>query len=382
MTEPDRIEALIREVGARTLVNDAVRRAFHAVHRHLFIPEVGLAAGPDGDKRVIDREADPQDWVTAVYTDMSIVTQLDDGATDLRKVTGDYTSSASAPSTVADLLRWLDPLPGHRVLEVGTGTGWTAALLSHLVGGHGTVTSIEVDPGVAEQAAKNLAACGIRPHLVVGDGAAGCPGQAPYDRVHVTCGVHTVPYAWVEQCRPGAVIVLPYCPGFGENHGLRLVVMRDGTAQGRFPGFASYMMMPSQREPEDRAARRPEDKRWLTTKVDPRTVAFAPAGADLAIAALTGLTSVSAADHDEDGELFRLWLSDPADPYSWGTVEWRPGADEYEVYQVGDRPLWEQVCDAYFRWVSWGEPGRDQFGMTVTPEGQRVWLGAPDRGLT
>ncbi|NBE92949.1 MULTISPECIES: hypothetical protein [unclassified Nonomuraea] len=222
---------------------------------------------------------------------------------------------------------------------------------------------------------------GARPLLLAGDGAAGHRQGAPYDRVHVTCGVRDVPYAWIEQCRPGAVNVVPYCPGFGEGHELRLTVTPDGAAHGRFAGYADYMMMRSQRDPADRLPRGSEDRRRSTTGIDPRTIAFAPAGADLAIAALTGLTSEGGADRDEDGELYRLWLSDPADPYAWGTVKWRPGSTEYEVYQVGERPLWDEVTAAYFRWVGWGGPGRDRFGMTVTQGGQYVWLDRPERGL-
>ena len=371
----DQVEALIAEVGSDA---EWVNRAFRAEPRHLFIPRLGQVEAPGGGMRLIDRDTDPRDWWATVYTDTAIVTQLDDGATDISTGSGDYTSSGSAPSTVADLLRLLDPEPGHRVLEVGTGTGWTAALLSHLVGESG-VTSVEIDPAVAEQAAKSLAAAGVHPHLVVGDGAAGYPRGAPYDRVHVTCGVRTVPYAWIEQARPGAVIVLPYCPGFGVNHSLRLVVMPDSTAIGRFPGFASYMMMRSQRSCAGGATRRPEEKHHLTTRVDPRTIAYAPAGADLAIAALTGLTSHGGTDIDDDGELYRTWVADPGDPYSWAVVDWRPDAAEYEVYQVGDRPLWQEVTDAYFRWVRWGEPGRDRFGMTVTPAGSYIWLDSPER---
>ncbi|MBF8187577.1 methyltransferase domain-containing protein [Nonomuraea sp. K274] len=374
------MDRLIADLDPAGDIRDVVKQAVRAVPRHLFIPDVGLVSPrKTGTAFLIDRDAGPALWGDTVYSDTTVVTQLDDGGTDLSEMAGDYTSSASAPSTVADLLNLLDPDPGHGVLEVGTGTGWTAALLSRLVGEHGEVTSMEVDAAVAEQAAKNLAAAGVHPHLVVGDGAAGCSRRAPFDRVHVTCGIRTVPYAWVAQSRPGAVIVLPYCPGFGTNHALRLVVMPDGTAVGRFPGFASYMMMRSQRGTPDRPPRGPDDKHHLTTRVDPRTIAYAPAGADLAISALTGLTSNGSAEPDEDGDLYRLWVSDPGDPYSWAAVDWRPGTVDYKLYQVGTRPLWDEVVDAYFRWVSWGEPGRDRFGMTVTPEGQRIWLDFPDR---
>jgi protein-L-isoaspartate(D-aspartate) O-methyltransferase len=60
-------------------------------------------------------------------------------------------------------------------------------------------------------------------------------------------------------------------------------------------------------------------------------------------------------------------------------ADWRPGIQEYEVYQVGGRPVWEEVVDAYFQWVGWGEPHFSRFGMTVTLEGQRIWLDEPVR---
>ncbi|WP_327587435.1 methyltransferase domain-containing protein [Nonomuraea sp. NBC_00507] len=378
------MDRLIAELDPDGEVRDFVKQAIRAVPRHLFIPTVGLISPRDktGKAFLIDHSTDPNTWLDTVYSDTSVVTQLNDGTTALSELEGDYTSSASAPSTVADLLDLLDPDPGNRVLEIGTGTGWTAALLLQLVGVHGSVTSIEVDAEIAEQAAKSLDDAGCHPNLIVGDGTKGHAEHAPFDRVHVTCGIRAVPYAWVEQCRPGAKIVLPYCPNFGENHSVRLMVLQDGTAVGRFRGFASYMPIRSQRYIPDQPARGPRDKHWVTTRIDPRTIAYASAGADLAISAITGLSSSSMKDADEDGELFRMWVSDPTTAYSWAVVEWRPDQEQYSVYQVGDRPVWDEVVDAYFRWVSWGEPGRDRFGLTITQEGQQIWLDSPEHVLS
>ena len=207
----DRLVAALDPAG-RGEISESIKDAVRAVPRHQFIPDVGLVRSDDGEPYLIDREAEPDAWYEAVYSRHAIVTQLDDGRTPLTALKGDYTSSASQPGTVADLLHHLQAEPGMRVLEVGTGTGWTAALLSHLVGDQGEVTSIEVDTAVAEQAAKNLGEAGFQPRLLVGDGALGCTDFAPYDRVHVTCGIRHVPYAWVEQSRPGGVIVLPWRP--------------------------------------------------------------------------------------------------------------------------------------------------------------------------
>ncbi|MGP3912871.1 methyltransferase domain-containing protein [Nonomuraea sp. 10N515B] len=370
-----RVDRLVEYIRGFEDIQSFVTEAIRAVPRHRFIPDVALATPGDPDQAfVIDRDTDPDSWWDTVYSPNPIVTQLDDGGSDIRAGVGAYTSSSSAPSTVAHLLQLLDPEPDDRVLEVGTGTGWTAGLLAHLVGPHGSVTSIEIDEVVGEQAAKNLAQTGVQAHMVIGDGADGCPQRAPYDRVHVTCGIRTLPYAWVEQCRPGGVIVAPYSPGFGD-HVLRLVALPDGTAIGRFPGYAAYMMMrlqrPASAAPDDGSGRR------HPTQVHPRTIGLAPPGADLAMAAVTDLYAHISREENR----FLTYVLDPADPGQWAVAVHERGNPEHTVYQMGERPLWEEVCDAYFRWVGWGEPGRDRFGMTVTPEEQRVWLDTPDQVL-
>ncbi|MEV4096062.1 methyltransferase domain-containing protein [Streptosporangium saharense] len=376
---PERIERLLTRLGR---LEEPVEQALRAVPRHDFVPALALVPHEEG-LRAISRDTDPDGWWETVYADTSIVTQLDDGALSVADVVApdgvvrlpagaDYTSSASAPSTVAGLLNLLDVEPGHRVLEVGTGTGWTAALLAHLVGDGGLVVSVEIDPAVAEQAAKNLTGHD-RVRLVVGDGTEGHPEDGPYDRVHVACGVRAVPYAWVEQTRPGGVIVLPYVPGFGTGHELRLVVTPDGLAHGRFPGFASYMMMRPQRVPAG-VLSYTRDHQATTTAVDPRTIGHAPAGADLAVAALTGMHSRSLVWDDA----YRLWVYEPGTPHA-AAVTWTEGHRDIEVRQYGERPVWDEVVDAYFRWVGWGQPGRSRFGMTVAPDGQRVWLDEPGR---
>ncbi|MEV4078467.1 methyltransferase domain-containing protein [Nonomuraea fuscirosea] len=379
---PERLARLIAALDPEESgdISEPIRDAVRAVPRHLFIPPVGLVV-EEGEPYLIDRDADPGTWWDTVYSRSIIVTQLDDGATGLRALRGDSTSSASAPSTVADLLNHLQPEPGHRVLDVGTGTGWTAALLSHLVGDQGEVTSIEVDPAVAEQAAKNLTSAGVLARLVVGDGALGCTGGEPYDRVHVTCGVRTIPYAWVEQTRPGGVIVLPWHPGYGTSHALRLVVQEGGTAVGRVAGYAGYMMMRSQRPRPGQDPPPEQERRHYRTALDPRALDQLSAGADLAIAALTGLLSHTTEGADEDGPYVRTWVHDPDDARSWAVATWRPGSVDHGVQQVGDRPVWDEVLQAYTQWVRWGQPHWRRYGITIAPSSQSIWLDTPERVL-
>ncbi|MEV1241537.1 hypothetical protein ACIBO2_15555 [Nonomuraea sp. NPDC050022] len=121
-----------------------------------------------------------------------------------------------------------------------------------------------------------------------------------------------------------------------------------------------------------------QERRHYRIALDPRALGQLCAGADLAIAALTGCLSHTTTGADDTGEYARVWVSDPDDPRSWAAATWRPGDLDYGVQQVGDRPLWDEVVQAYAQWVALGEPHWERFGVTVTPEGQRVWLDAPE----
>ncbi|MGH3328236.1 MAG: methyltransferase domain-containing protein [Streptomycetales bacterium] len=381
---PERIGALADVLAHQGELSDPRwRRALHQVPRHLFVPAVAWA-DPDGPASPypVHRVANPAAWWGAVYSDASLVTQFHDGRADVVSGRGIASSSCSAPGVVVTFLEHLDLHRHQAVLEIGTGTGWTAALLSWRVGEHG-VTSVEVDPALSEQAAKNIGSSGYTPRLVVGDGADGHPDGAPYDRVHATCAVASVPYAWVSQTRPGGVIVVPFSPGFGYGHLVRLDVQGDGSAVGRFLGAAGFMFLRSHR-PADGAAfdwvHDGDDPAESLTRIDPRTIAYAPGGASVAISALVGGVQ-GRIYHDTDGGSGEatFWVLDNSGHHgSWASVDYEPGKGEYLVHQIGPRRLWDEVSDAYFRWCSWGRPARERFGLTVNPSGQCTWLDHPD----
>jgi len=110
-----------------------------------------------------------------------------------------------------DMACLLDIAPGLRVLEIGAGTGYNAAVLAHLVGERGAVTTIDIDPEVGASAREHLAAAGFdRVAVVTADGWKGHATKAPYDRIEVTASVSDLSPDWIAQLADGGKIVLPF----------------------------------------------------------------------------------------------------------------------------------------------------------------------------
>lgn len=124
--------------------------------------------------------------------------------------TGVAISSVSEAAIVAVMLQQLDAAPGDRILEIGAGTGYNAALLAELAGPSGTVTTIDIDPVVAGEAARRLAGAGYgRVRVACRDGAGGFAEAAPFSAIMVTAGAWDVPQAWLDQLAPGGRLVVP-----------------------------------------------------------------------------------------------------------------------------------------------------------------------------
>ncbi|GAA3832608.1 methyltransferase domain-containing protein [Streptomyces phyllanthi] len=223
--------ALVREIGASGAwdADPAWRKAFEAVPRHTFVPYY-FVAGTGGYERLWGEERDPrrrERWLRGAYADAPLATRVRDG---------ELISSSSQPSLMAKMLAELEVEDGNRVLEIGAGTGYNAALLAHRLGDD-LVTTVDLDPDITEGARRHLAAAGYHPTVVTGDGARGVPERAPYDRIIATCTLSSIPRAWLEQCAPGARILTPLATGLV---GLRV---RDaGYAEGRFLHTPAYFV--------------------------------------------------------------------------------------------------------------------------------------------
>ena len=133
--------------------------------------------------------------------------------------------TCSQPSTVRTMLDQLDVRPGHHVLDVGAGSGWTTALLAWLVGPAGTVVGVELEPSLARWGGHHVAAAGMPWARVerADPGRLGWPQEAPYDRILVSAEADTVPAELERQLAEGGVMVLP-------------VARPAAAASGRAPG--------------------------------------------------------------------------------------------------------------------------------------------------
>ncbi|QTD45521.1 protein-L-isoaspartate O-methyltransferase family protein [Ottowia testudinis] len=138
----------------------------------------------------------------------------------------------SQPRTVANMLRLLDVAPGMRVLDVGAGSGWSTALLAHLVGPQGQVHGVELAPELVRFGAANLATTQQPWASIVTatPGVLGLPAQAPFDRILVSAEPATLPQTLVDQLRDGGVMVIPVA---GEmlrvvRHGSKTEITRHG----------------------------------------------------------------------------------------------------------------------------------------------------------
>ncbi|MGH4001571.1 MAG: methyltransferase domain-containing protein [Pseudonocardiaceae bacterium] len=351
-----------------------------AVDRAKFIPARIWVYDDRNEPQPIDQDTDPQRWQQVVYSDIAIMTQFDNGATTWPDTTGNHpTSSASQPSLVLSMLAALDMHDGHQVLEIGTGTGYNAALLTARFGDD-AVTTIEIDPTVAQQARACLTAAGYNPTVITADGAVGYPAGAPYDRIIATASVRSgeLPYTWVTQTRPGAIIVTPWGPDYHNGVMARLVVDDNGTASGHLSSNLAFMRLRNQ---QDRAC--PLDNEETGDAQDTTTSLWVyELVGDFSGALTVGLLVPNChkiVEDDPDDEYHHLVRIHDPDTGSWATVDVRRGPAAHPVRQHGPRQLWDEIERAHAWWVQHGRPNHSRLGVTVTDTEQWAWVDHTDQ---
>ncbi|MGW0731146.1 methyltransferase domain-containing protein [Streptomyces sp. NPDC002851] len=350
-------------VEAGDLADPAWRAAFESVPADAFVPHF---YDHTGRKVAADDPGTRAEWFAAVHDDRALVTHHTNGAA---------TSSRSQPSIMATMLEALNVEDGvgTKVLEIGTGTGYNAALLSHRLGAD-HVTTVDTEPELVHAARTHLAVAGYDPCVVLADGAHGHPERAPYSRIIATCKINAVPQAWVRQLDDGP----------GESAGQILAplgnalvrIHRTGSrhAEGRFlPGGAYFM--PLRRVAGDGIPTRRPD---LPAPADKGRVSALPAAA-IANNAFRFLLSIVEPDLDWQYDL----ASDGTANKPIAVRVWSPDGAlaslraDGTVSETRPRPLWSRLEEAYRVFTEHDEPGPERYGFTLDGDAQRVWLDSP-----
>ncbi|MDQ3579835.1 MAG: methyltransferase domain-containing protein [Actinomycetota bacterium] len=359
-----RAQHLVDELtAAGKLWSPQWRQAVAQVPRHELLPayyeytpegwQAADTTTPQGRKR----------WLERVYSNTALFT-LPEGR-----------SSSSMPALMTRMLEALDVHDGHRVLEIGTGSGYNAALLCHRLG-HANVHSVDIETELVELARDRLAKLGYRPTLSVGDGEHGLAEHAPYDRIIATCSVPAIPWPWVQQtCVSGLILVDLRLQGYAGN--LVLLRRHEDRAEGRFDArYGSFMPM-RHTAPPDRPAypkRERSHAAHCTTRLDlPRPWEHLVFWFFVHIDAGLAIGSHGQTMDPDTGQPGDAFLSSPDG--SWCEISAHIDArGARRVWQSGPRRLWDKIEIAHDQWTKLGRPSWERFGLTVTEHHHTVWL--------
>ncbi|WP_439678292.1 methyltransferase domain-containing protein [Embleya sp. MST-111070] len=378
-----RVRLVERIAAGDVVLSSRIAEAFLNVPRHVFTPV--FYRRESGDRFVPWRADDTDEsgaygaWWDAVYSGESLITEVDGVHAEhapLKGVSGLPTSSSTAPDLMADMLDALDPTPGARVLEIGTGSGYNAALLSRLVGVD-NVTTVDHTPHLVDTARERLNTVGFTPDVVLADGTGGWAPNAPYDRLIATASVPRVPKTWIEQCAPGAVLVVPLKGTLAGGSIAWLKKLPDDTASGRLMHTpAAFMPLlpdtdhadghPPPAHPEaGHAADRTRTSTLTPRILDDWTFSFF---AQLHLEPHITRTFAHA-------EGLHVTTLRALDGCAATITETDDGA---KVTRTGPRDLWAPIEHAHQLWQDLNRPRREWFTLDAGPAGQHVRLAAPD----
>ena len=375
---PARAVALADELAAADkLTSPAWRAAVEAVPRHVFVPSFYVRR--DGRMVAVTAAdtATSAEWWETVYANTALVTKIGQDEPGGPPV---FLSSSSTPGLMTRMLEALDVRDGQTVLEIGTGTGYNAALLCHRMGDQ-HVFSVDVEPDLLEAARARLADLGYHPTLVTADGAEGLAEHAPFDRIIATCSVPAIPCPWIEQITLGGVILADIKVGLVAGNLVRLTRTGPDRAEGMFDaGQASFMELrhtpgTAGQVPYARAA---EDTPVTesATLLDPRTPWSNPVVWFLAALRIGGHYRLGYTGGDPQHGPEAVSLATPDGSRAEITLA-ADAEDGHRVRESGPVRLWQQVEHAHQRWAAAGRPGWSRLGLAVTPDQQAIYVDEP-----
>ena len=343
--------------------------AFLAVPRHRFVNQFYEQAG--ANRRLVQASNDAS-WFEKIYSDTALVTQIKNRIP---------TSSSSQPGLMAQMLEALDIETGHRILEIGTGTGYNAALLAWMTGNANNVTTIEIDVDLARKAVLILDSLGYDEiHTCMCDGLDGYPINAPYDRIIATASYPYVPTSWLDQLAPGGILVMsvqtPLAGGL-------LKVTKEyagGSVHGTFLDIPHVMFMSLQQQNMD--AETNTNLRQDLMKL-PVT---------LAVSHTREMIDPSLFEHSFPWrfwlhlvlpDAFLIWKHQGEkqslfpvliDPSLQSVVSFIPNqAGAWNIEVRGEIQLWERLQQSYIEWIRHETPSLKQYHFLANAQGKQ-WV--------
>jgi protein-L-isoaspartate(D-aspartate) O-methyltransferase len=347
-----------RPFKERGLLHSAsVEAAFRQVPRHRLL-ETFYRLGEQEPERV---EFDPKnprpEHLEIIYSDEALVTRFSPSMP---------TSSTSQPSLMVNMLELLELSPGLKVLEIGAGTGYNAALIAELVGEQSLMVSVDIQADVLAQARRLLAEAGYPEiKLLTQDGFYGVAEEAPYDRIVATVGCPDLSPHWATQLKPAGFLLVPLTHGGGNP--LVQVWREEGRLKGRVVGLSGFMLIQGELHMEGL---------W------PQAHGGAFSAED---AQELPLFESLKAEHAPEGR----WLSFPAHLYYFMAIRDRrafwnfkpPGYglhdrergsvllsfEQARVLLKGEEELYADLRHLYEEWRGLGKPGPADYAMEFLP---------------
>ncbi|AUS78887.1 hypothetical protein C1701_11560 [Actinoalloteichus sp. AHMU CJ021] len=351
--------ASLRNAGA--IRSADVEHAFSTVARHRCVRE--FRHGPTRI-RVSQHELPSDEVLDLIYSHRSLLTSTGQD--------GDPPSSSSAPTLMARMLDALDLRPGMRVLEIGAGTGYNAALISAITGG--PVVTVEAGEATAQSAAESIRRLDLehRVRVVHGDGYLGAPSEPPFDRVVVTCGVAGVSPHWLDQLVPGGLILAPVA--HGGVHPVLAVSSGGDVVSAKVLLWADFMPAAGPLRPVDLVSHDPAD--YLPSAPATRIADASPARGNADYHDLW----VFLAAHDP--RITRAYMADDSVNTAAGACALRTPRgtawvqDDGSITFTGESRVPEELRSLVRAWVSSGRPALTRFTATLslTMSKQPLWV--------
>ncbi len=346
----ERYVSRLRDAGV--IRSPDVERALSAVPRHRLL-ETFHHRSAEGRVTVHhDPERPRPEHLEVIYADTALATRYIDGWP---------ASSTSAASLVATMLELLDLRRGMKVLEVGAGTGYNAALMAEIVGDQRLVIAMDVLPDVVEQTRRLLAGAGYPGiEVLLGDGFDGVPGEAPFDRIVGTVGCSDLSPRWAGQLAAEGAMLIPL--EHADWYPLVLVRPESGELRGRVVHWTGFMPV--------RGPLR-VDGLWTRGVVlaDPAEIVREPAAEPL-----------FASDEQESDFLFFLGLNDrrasgtPDGPgLSDGCAGWAAAAPQGITWWK-DAGMAGDLVRRHREWDALGRPGMLEYQLSFVPVAEEFRL--------